>query len=102
MLGYQDFSQSFELEIETSLHCLGNVFSQKDKNGTSNVIAYASRSLQSSEQLMQNYSSAKLELLALKWAVMEKLRDYLLRSKFNVYIDNNPLAYVKVSKLGVA
>ena len=48
------------------------------------------------------YSSAKLELLALKWAVTEKLRDYLLGSKFNIYIDNNPLTYVKESKLVVA
>ena len=51
---------------------------------------------------MQNYSSAKLELLALKWAVTEKLRDYLLSSKFTLYTDNNSLAYVKESKLGVA
>ena len=43
-----------------------------------------------------------MELLALKWAVTEKLRDYLLGSKFTVYMDNNPLAYVKESKLGVA
>ena len=51
---------------------------------------------------MHNYSSAKLELLALKLAVTEKFRDYLLGSKFTVYTDNNPLAYVKESKLGVA
>ena len=51
---------------------------------------------------MQNYSLAKLELLALKWAVTEKLRDYLLGSKFTIYTNNNPLAYVKESKLGVA
>ena len=51
---------------------------------------------------MQNYSSAKLELLALKWAVLEKLRNYLLGSKFTIYTDNNPLAYVKESKLWVA
>ena len=49
---------------------------------------------------MQNYSLAKLELLALKWVVMEKFRDYLLGSKFTIYTDNNPLAYVKESKLG--
>ena len=59
-------------------------------------------SLRPSEQLMHNYSSAKLELLALKWAVTEKFRHYLLGSKFTVYTDNNPLAYVKESKLGVA
>ena len=51
---------------------------------------------------MRNYSSAKLELLALKWAVTEKFRDYLLRSKFTVYTDNNPLAYIQTSKLGVS
>ena len=66
------------------------------------MIAFASRSLQPSEESMCNYSSAKLELLALKWAVTEKFRDYLLGSKFTLYTDNNPLAYVKESKLGAA
>ena len=32
----------------------------------------------------------KLELLALKWAVAEKFREYLLGSEFVVYTDNNP------------
>ena len=41
---------------------------------------------------------AKLELLALKWAVIEKLWDYLSGSKLTVYTDNNPLAYVTESK----
>ena len=50
---------------------------------------------------MHNYSSAKLELLALKWVVTEKFRDYLLGSWFQVYTDNNPLAYIQESKLGV-
>ena len=44
----------------------------------------------------------KLKLLALKWAVTEKLRDYLLGSKFTVYTGNNPLSYVKERKLGSA
>ena len=78
------------------------MLSQRDKTGTSHVIAFASRSLQPSEQSMHNYSSAKLELLALKWLVTEKFRDYLLGSRFTVYTDNNPLAYVKESKLGAA
>ena len=54
------------------------------------------------EKTMQNYSSAKLELLALKWMVTEKFRDYLLGSWFTAYTDNKPLAYVKESKLGAA
>ena len=32
----------------------------------------------------------------------EKLQDYLLGSKFMVYTDNNPLAYVRESMLGMA
>ena len=51
---------------------------------------------------MQNYSLVKLEFLALKWVVTEKLRDYLLGSRFTVYNDNNPLEYVKESRLGAA
>ena len=51
---------------------------------------------------MCNYSSAKLELLALKWAVTEKFWDYLLGSWFQVYTDNNLLAYVQESKLGAS
>ena len=49
---------------------------------------------------MHNYRSAKLELLALKWAVTEKFHDYLLGLWFQVYTDNNPLTYVQESKLG--
>ena len=47
-------------------------------------------------------SSAKIELMALKWSVCEKFKDYLLGSKFTVFTDNNPLVYVKTSKLGAA
>ena len=76
--------------------------SQVDDLGKTHVIAYTSRTLRPSERSMRNYSSAKLELLALKWAVTEKFRDYLLGSKFTVYTDNNPLAYIQTSKLGAS
>ena len=51
---------------------------------------------------MQDYSSAKIELMALKWSVCDKFKDYLLGSKFTVFTDNNPLCYIKSSKLGAA
>ena len=51
---------------------------------------------------MKDYSSVKIELLALKWSVCEKFKDYLPGTKFTVYTDNNPLVYIKTSKLGVA
>ena len=40
--------------------------------------------------------------LALKWAITEKFWDYLLGLQFQVYTDNNPLAYIQESKLGAS
>ena len=51
---------------------------------------------------MRDYSSAKIELMALKWSVCDTFKDYLLGSKFTVFTDNNPLCYIKSSKLGAA
>ena len=102
VLGYPDFTREFILETDASLKGLGAVLSQQQKDGSICVIAYASQSLRPSERSMCNYSSAKLELLALKWAVTEKFWDYLLGSWFQVYMDNNPLAYVQESKLGAS
>ena len=102
VLGYPDFNREFILETDASLRGLGAVLSQVDDTSKVCVIAYASQTLRPSEQSLHNYSSAKLELLALKWAVTEKFRDYLLESMFTVYIDNNPLACVQTSKLGAS
>ena len=78
------------------------MLSQKGKDGEVRIIAYASQSLRPSERSMRDYSSAKIELMALKWSVCEKFKDYLLDSKFTVFTDNNSLVYVKTSKLGAA
>ena len=78
VLGYPDFNREFILETDASLKGLGTVLSQQHKDGSIHVIAYASQSLCPSERSMCNYSSAKLELLVLKWAVTEKFWDYLL------------------------
>ena len=102
VLAYPDYTQPFILETDASLKGLGAVLSQKGKDGEVRVIAYASRSLRPSERSMRDYSSAKIELMALKWSVCEKFKDYLLGSKFTVFTDNNPLVYVKTSKLGAA
>lgn len=66
---------------------------------TKRVIAYASRRLWQAEKNDSNYSSMKLELLALKWAVAEKFRGYLLGSTFVVLTDNNPLFHLQTAKL---
>ena len=102
VLAYPDYTQPFILETDASLKGLGAVLSQKGKDAEVRIIAYASRSLRPSERSMRDYSSAKIELMALKWSVCEKFKDYLLGSKFTVFTDNNPLVYVKTSKLGAA
>ena len=91
ILAYPDYSKEFILETDASLKGLGTVLSQRGDDGAVRVIAYVSRSLRPGEKSMQDYLSAKIELLALKWSVCEKFKDYLLGSKFTVYMNNNPL-----------
>ncbi|KAL0154049.1 hypothetical protein M9458_050649 [Cirrhinus mrigala] len=94
VLGYADFTRPFILETDASNLGLGAVLSQ-EQGGLRRPIAFASRGLRPSERNMTNYSSMKLELLALKWAMTEKFREYLLGNKVTVYTDNNPLRYLE-------
>ena len=73
---------------DASLDGLGAVLSQVLKR-TERVIVYASRSLHPTERNDQNYSSFKLELHALKWAITEKFKDYLWGTTFTVFTNNN-------------
>ena len=67
ILAYPDYSKPFILETDASLKGLGAVLTQENDEGNCRVISYASRTLKPYERLMRKYSSAKLELLALKW-----------------------------------
>lgn len=99
VLAYADFSRPFILEIDASHSGLGAVLSQETDDGV-RPVAYASRGLRPTERNMKNYSSMKLEFLALKWAMGEKFREYLLGHKCVVFTDNNPLSYLNSAKLG--
>ena len=81
---------------------MGAVLCEK-QDGKLKVISYASRTLTPAEK---NYhlQSGKLEFIALKWAITNRFRDYLLYgSPFDVYTDNNPLTYVlTTAKLNAA
>uniref|UniRef100_A0A8P4KAG8 Gypsy retrotransposon integrase-like protein 1 n=1 Tax=Dicentrarchus labrax TaxID=13489 RepID=A0A8P4KAG8_DICLA len=98
VLAYADFSLPFILEVDASYGGLGAVLSQAQA-GKVRPIAYASRGLRPTERNMVNYSSMKLEFLALKWAMTEKFREYLLGNKCVVYTDNNPLSHLSSAKL---
>ena len=102
VLAYPDYSRRFILETDASLKGLGAVLTQEDDEGNFNIISYASHMLKPYEHSMRNYSSAKLELLVLKWAMCEKFKDYLIGSRFTILTDNNLLTYVCMSRLGAA
>ena len=70
---------------------MGVVLSQKQADGHYHPVAYGSQALTAHEE---NYHSTKLEFLALKWAIMEHFKEYLLYQPFLVRTDNNPLTYI--------
>ena len=90
ILAYPDFNSPFSLHVDASGSGLGAILYQ-NQGGQDRVIAYASRGLSPAEK---NYSTYRLEFLALKWAVTHKFHDYLYGASFIVYSDNNPLTYV--------
>lgn len=88
MLAYADFSLPFILEVDANHGGLGAMLPQ-EKEGKMRPMAYARRGLRPTERNMVNYSSMKLEFLALKWVMTEKFREYLFSNKCVVSI---PLA----------
>ena len=64
---------------------------KKQDDGTTRVIAYASRTLSKSEK---NYDAHILEFLALKWAITDRFHEHLYGGNFEVFTDNNPLTYL--------
>uniref|UniRef100_A0A8C6LSZ5 Gypsy retrotransposon integrase-like protein 1 n=2 Tax=Nothobranchius TaxID=28779 RepID=A0A8C6LSZ5_NOTFU len=93
ILAYPDFDLPFVLHTDASNEGLGAVLYQRQNNKL-RVIGYGSRTLTPAEK---NYHlhSGKLEVLALKWAICDKFRDYLYYAPtFTVYTDNNPLTYI--------
>ena len=90
ILAYADYRIPFKVHTDACGTGLGAVLYQY-QDGLDRVVAYASRSLKTSER---NYPAHKLECLALKWAITEKFHDYLYGAEFEVVTDNNPLTYV--------
>uniref|UniRef100_A0A8C5R697 Reverse transcriptase/retrotransposon-derived protein RNase H-like domain-containing protein n=1 Tax=Leptobrachium leishanense TaxID=445787 RepID=A0A8C5R697_9ANUR len=90
VLAYADPHKPYELHVDASREGLGGVLYQ-EYGGLLRPVAYVSRSLTPSEK---NYPTHKLEFLALKWAVVDKLKDYLYGAEFVIKTDNNPLTYI--------
>ena len=91
VLAFTDYTKDFLLETDALKEGLGAVLSQKQEDGRFHPVAYGSRALTMHEK---NYHSMKLEFLALKWAVTEHFKEYLLYQPFLVRTDNNPLTCI--------
>ena len=96
ILAFPDFDEPFLLEMDASGKGLGAVLSQKQADGWSHPITYASRVMNETEQ---RYHSNKQEFLTLKWAVTEQFHEYLSpygknKNEFVVCIDSNLLTYI--------
>ena len=84
--------RDFLLEMGTSQGGIGSsALSETSKQVHYHPVAYSSQALTAHEK---NYHSTKLEFLALKWAIMEHFKEYLLYQPFLVKTDNNPLMYI--------
>ena len=91
VLAFADLKRPFLLEMDTSKYGLGAILQQVQQDEKYHLVAYASHTLCGSKA---NYHSSKLEFLALKWAVTEQFKEYLMYKPFTVCTDNNLLTYI--------
>ena len=91
VLAFANYTKDFLLKTDASKEGLGAVLSWKQEGGWLHLVAFDSQALSTHEK---NYHSTKLEFLALKWAVTEHFKEYLLYQPFLVKTDNNSLTYI--------
>ena len=75
ILAFADYTKEFPLKTNTSKEGLGAVLSQMQADGQYHPVTYGSQALTAHEK---NYYSTKPEFLALKWAITEHFKEYLL------------------------
>ena len=89
-MAHYDPSLSLCLAGDASAYGIGVVISQMFPNGDERPIAYASRTLSSSEK---NYAQLEREALSLIYGV-QKFHQYLYGCPFVLYTDHKPLTSI--------
>jgi len=94
ILQYPNFEKPFIIMTDASTTGLGAVLSQLDDNKKERVIAYASKSLNRTEQ---NYPTTELEGYGVIWAI-RYFHKYLLTKPFKIFTDHSALKYLQTMK----
>ena len=81
VLAFADLKKPFLLETDASKYGLGAILQQVQEDGRYHPVAYMSHVLRRSKA---NYHSSKLEFLALKWAMTQQFKEYLMYQPFTV------------------
>ena len=93
-LAYYDPTRETTISADASSFGLGAVLMQKQADGTMKPVAYASRSMTSSEQ---RYAQIEKEALATTWAC-EKFSNYIIGKDITIETDHKPLVPLLGSK----
>ena len=97
LLAHYDPRKVVRLAADSSSLELGAVLSHVSEDGEEKPIAFASRTLSSSEQ---NYSMIEKEALAIIFGV-QKFHQYLLGRRFTLLTDHKPLTHILGLKRGI-
>ena len=102
-MAYPDYTQPFILETDASLKGPGS--SAVSKRARTEKFASSHMQVDLFDHPKDPCATIvqpKSNLWHSSGQYAKKFKDYLLGSKFTVFTDNNPLVYVKTSKLGAA
>jgi len=94
VMAYPDLQKPYTLYTDASDYCIGGVLTQQHEDGE-HVIQYLSHQLTKGQQ---KWPTIEKEGYAIVYAV-NKLRHYLLGSKFTIYTDHKPLRSLFTSEM---